>query len=308
MAKRDQMLRLMHIANVLQDKKDVGVTYEEVQRYLEEKHYDQKGYDNDLAFSEKTFKRDRNLLLEIFGIETQFKRSTMTYQIIDDENLENSKGVFDNILLINAYKQTTDHSKIMLFEKRQASGLHHLDGIIHAIKNCKTISLQYKKFWEGVAHKKVLKPYALKEFRNRWYLLANEDDGEDFLLKTYGLDRITDLDIHNKTFTKKEIDIESLFVNSFGIVSTLGEKPEKIILSFKQSQKGFVKSLPIHHSQKIIVDNEEEYQIELTLVPTYDFYQELLTHAERLKIVEPKKVRAKYLEFLRNAIEMNNQS
>ncbi len=80
------MLRLMHIANLLQEK-EIGVTYEEVQRYLEEKHYDQKGYDNDLAFSEKTFKRDRNLLLEIFGIETQCKRSTMTYQIVDDENL-----------------------------------------------------------------------------------------------------------------------------------------------------------------------------------------------------------------------------
>lgn len=305
MAKRDQMLRLMHIANVFQHKKEIGVTYEEVQRYLEDKHYDQKGYDNDLAFSEKTFKRDRSLLLEIFGIDTQFKRSTMTYQIVDDENLESSKCLFDNILLINAYKQTMDHSKIMHFEKRQASGLHYLDLLVNAIKNSKTISLQYMKYWEGVAHKKVLEPYALKEFRSRWYLIANEDDGKDIFLKTYGLDRITQLEIHNKTFAKKEIDINSLFINSFGIVSTLDKQPEKIILSFKHSQKGFVKSLPIHHSQKILIDNEEEYKIELTLAPTYDFYQELLTHAERLKIVEPKTVRDKYVEFLRKAMDTN---
>lgn len=305
MAKRDQMLRLMHISNLLQEKKKIGATYEDVKKHLEEQHYDEKGYDNDLAFSEKTFKRDRNLLQELFGIEVQFKRSTMTYQIIDDENLEDSKGIFDNILLLNAYKQTTDHSKIMLFEKRQASGLHHLDGIIHAIKNSKIISLQYKKFWEMSPHKKVLQPYALKEFRNRWYLIANEDDGKDFLLKTYGLDRITDLDIHSKRFSKKEIDLDALFVNSFGIVSTIHEKPEEIILSFEQKQKGFVKSLPIHHSQKILVDNNEEYRIELTLVPTYDFYQELLTHAERLKIIEPKNVRKKYLEFLDYALKLN---
>ena len=86
MAKRDQMLRLMHISNLLLGK-EIGATYEEVKKYLEEKHYDQKGYDNDLAFSEKTFKRDRNILLELFGVETQYKRSTMTYQIIDYENL-----------------------------------------------------------------------------------------------------------------------------------------------------------------------------------------------------------------------------
>lgn len=308
MAKRDQMLRLMHISNLLQAKKEIGATYEEVKTYLEEQHYDRKGYDNDLAFSEKTFKRDRNLLFELFGIETQFKRSTMTYQIVDDENWEQSQGIFENLMLINAYKQTVDHSKIMLFEKRQASGLHHLEGIIYAIKNSKTVSLQYRKYWESVSQKKVLQPYALKEFRNRWYLLANEDNGKDFHLKIFGLDRIMDFDIHNKTFTKKEIDIDALFINSFGIVSTLNENPEKIILSFKQRQGGFVRSLPIHHSQKILIDNNEEYRIELTLVPTYDFYQELLTHAERLKIVETEKVRIKYLEFLRNAIEMNTES
>ena len=168
MAKRDQMLRLMHISNFLQSKNKIGAAYEEVKIYLEEQHYDRKGYDNDLAFSEKTFKRDRNLLNELFGIEIQFKRSTMTYQVIDDENLEQSKGIFDSILLLNAYKHTTDHSKIMLFEKRQASGLQHLEGIIYAIKNSKTISFQYQKYWETTTQKKVLQSYALKEFRNRW--------------------------------------------------------------------------------------------------------------------------------------------
>ena len=307
MAKRDQMLKLMHISNLLQNKKNIGASYDEVRQYLEEKHFDQKGYDNDLAFSEKTFKRDRDLLLEIFGIETQFKRSTMTYQVVDDENDENAKGIFDNLLLINAYKQTVAYSKIMFFEKRQASGLDHLDGIIYAIKNSKTISFQYRKYGEETSHKKVLQPYALKEFRNRWYLLANEVDDKDFFLKTYGLDRITDLDISSKKFSKKEIDIEALFIHSFGIVANLDEKPEKIILSFIQDQKGFVKSLPIHHSQKILIDNQEEYRIELTLIPTYDFYQELLTHAERLKIVEPKTVRIKYLEFLQTAMNMNKR-
>ena len=307
MAKRDQMLRLMHISNLLQNKKNIGASYDEVRQYLEEKHFDQKGYDNDLAFSEKTFKRDRDLLLEIFGIETQFKRSTMTYQVVDDENVENAKGIFDNLLLINAYKQTASYSKIMFFEKRQASGLSHLDGIIYAIKNSKTISFQYRKYGEETSHKKVLQPYALKEFRNRWYLLANEVEGKDFFLKTYGLDRITELDIHNKFFVKQEIDIEALFMHSFGIVANLDDKPEKITLSFKQNQKGFVKSLPIHHSQKILIDNNEEYRIELNLIPTYDFYQELLTHAERLKIVEPKTVRIKYLEFLQMAMNMNKK-
>lgn len=303
MAKRDQMLRLMNISNFLKSRKN-GATYEEILKHLEELHY-KESYDTDLAFSEKTFKRDRDLLSELFQIEIQFKRSTMTYQMVNEEDYDSKQNIFDNLLLINAYKQTENNSKIMFFEKRQASGLNNLEGIIFAIKNSKIISFDYTKYWENISQKRVLEPYALKEFRNRWYLLANEEDGKEFRIKTFGLDRISDLEIHNKTFKKQNVDIEEMFTNSFGITSTLNRKPETIVLSFDWEQGNYVKSLPIHHSQKVLVDSENEYKIELTLVPTYEFYQELLTHAERLRIEKPLSVRKEYLKFLKKAQEMN---
>lgn len=303
MAKRDQMLRLMNISNFLKNRKN-GATYEEISKHLEELHY-REGYESELAFSEKTFKRDRDLLSELFQIDIQFKRSTMTYQIINAEDLDSTQNIFDNLLLINAYKQTENNSKIMFFEKRQASGLGNLEGLIYAIKTSRIITFNYTKHWENVAHTKVAEPYAIKEFRNRWYLLANERDGKNFFVKTFGLDRISDLNF-NSSFQKQNVNIEEMFVNSFGIVSTLHQKPKKIVLSFDTEQGRYVKSLPIHHSQKILADNNEEFKIELTLVPTYDFYQELLTHAERLRIVSPVSVREKYLDFLKIAQEMNS--
>ena len=235
------------------------------------------------------------------GIEIKFKRSTMTYQIINDSFSENSQTIFDNLLLINAYKQTENNSEIMIFEKRQASGLHNLEGLIFAIKNSKIITFNYTKNWEGISTKRVVEPYALKEFKNRWYLLANEVDGKDFFLKTFGLDRISDVEVNSKTFKKQEVDIDKLFVNSFGIISTLDQIPETIILSFDYEQGKFIKTLPIHHSQKVLIDNDSEYRIELTLVPTYDFYQELLTHTGRMKIISPENVRDKYFEFIKSA-------
>lgn len=302
MAKTDQLFRVMNIVEFLKRKAN-GANYQEILTYLEER---QSADGFDLAFSEKTFKRDREIILDNLKIEIQFKRSTMTYQIINKEDSESTQSIFDNLLLINAYKQTENNSKIMFFEKRQASGLHNLEGIIFAIKNSKTISCNYTKYWENVPRRKVLEPYALKEFRNRWYLLANEIDGKDFFVKTFGLDRISDLEIHNKTYKKQNVDVEAMFVNSFGIISTLNQKTEKIILSFDVEQGKYVKSLPIHHSQKVLADNDKEYKIELTLVPTYDFYQELLTHAERLQIEKPTSVRKEYLKFLKKAQEMNS--
>ena len=298
MAIYDKNIRLMRIASFLKSKPK-GASFKEILKHLEEL-YHKESFAKDVASSQKTFDRDKKLLMEM-GIEIKFKRSTMTYQIINESFSENSQTIFDNILLINAYKQSENNSEIMIFEKRQASGLHNLEGLVFAIKNCKIITFNYTKHWEGVPHKKVLEPYALKEFKNRWYLLANEMDGKDFFIKTFGLDRISDVEVNSKTFKKQEVDIDKLFVNSFGIVSTLDQIPEKIILSFDYEQGKFIKTLPIHHSQKVLIDNDSEYRIELTLVPTYDFYQELLTHTGRMKIISPENVRDKYFEFIKSA-------
>ena len=39
--------------------------------------------------------------------------------------------------------------------------------------------------------KRTLEPYALKEFNQQWYLLANERDSSNFKIKTFGLDKIS---------------------------------------------------------------------------------------------------------------------
>ena len=298
MAIHDKNIRLMHIASFLKSKPK-GASFKEILKHLEEL-YHRESFPKDLASSQKTFDRDKKLLLEM-GIEIKFKRSTMTYQVVNDDFSESSQTIFDNILLLNAYKQTENNSEVMIFEKRKSRGLENLNGLLHAIQNRKTISLSYTKHWEGISTKRVVEPYALKEFKNRWYLLANEVDGKDFFLKTFGLDRISDVEVNSKTFKKQEVDIDKLFVNSFGIISTLDQIPEKIILSFDYEQGKFIKTLPIHHSQKVLIDNDSEYRIELTLVPTYDFYQELLTHTGRMKIISPENVRDKYFEFIKSA-------
>lgn len=299
MAIQDKNFRLMNIAQFLRSKPK-GANFKDIIKHLEELHH-KESFSNDLASSQKTFSKDLKLLAEL-GIEIKFKRSTMTYQIIDDRFSDHSQTIFDNLILINAYKQAENNSEIMIFEKRQASGLHNLEGLVFAIKNSKIITFNYTKNWEGISTKRVVEPYALKEFKNRWYLLANEVDGKDFFIKTFGLDRISDLEISTKPFSKQLVDVNQMFLNSFGIISTLGQEPETIVLSFDYEQGKFVKSLPIHHSQKVIIDNDSEYRIELRLVPTYDFYQELLTHIGRMKILAPDKVKTEYQNYINTAL------
>jgi len=54
----------------------------------------------------------------------------------------------------------------------------------------------YKKF-EAEGYEKVVCPYALKLFRQRWYLLALNDEEQ---MRIYALDRMTMAEMTGKTF------------------------------------------------------------------------------------------------------------
>ena len=50
------------------------------------------------------------------------------------------------------------------------------------------------------------------------------------------------------------------------------------------------KSLPLHSSQEILVDNEKQLQIKIHIFITEDFIMELLSHGNRVKVLEPKSL------------------
>ena len=111
------------------------------------------------------------------------------------------------------------------------------------------------------------------------------------IIKSFALDRLTNLDITKKSFVyPKNFDLEENYRYCFGIISTNGLEPQKIILSFDPFQGKFIKSLPLHDTQKILVDNEKELQIELTLCITFDFVMELLSFSDNMKVLKPKSL------------------
>lgn len=299
MAKKEQMLRLKFIEEFLRRRKEKGASFEEISDYLESKYQDKGLKLDSLKFTKRTFLRDKEAILEVFLINISYRRSSNTYAIDYDEIDEYHEDIFDNLLLVEAYKEVKGKKNVMFFEQRKSRGLHWLNGLVHAITHQKIITLNYTKFWEGVSYKKTLEPYALKEFRNRWYLLANEKDGKGFFLKTFGLDRISDLEISNSSFKPEKIDIENYFKNSFGIIYGENEEVEEIVLSFDSEQGQYIKTLPMHHSQKVLIDNDKEYRIQLTLFPTYDFEREVLSHGERVKVISPKS----FKEHLQNELK-----
>ena len=299
MAKNEQMLRLLFIEEFLRRRKDRGATYPEIADYLETQ-FAEKGLE--LKFTERTFQRDKLAIADVFGIQISYSRKKNAH-FIEEEELELSQeSVFDQLLLVEACRETKGKADVMFFEPRRARGLEHLNGLIHAITQKKVLSFTYQKFWENEKSSKVVMPYALKEFKNRWYLLAADYQSKNpsFFLKTYGLDRISDLNISNTSFKRENIDIEKAYKNSFGIISTLGKETQEILLKFDREQANYIKALPLHHSQTVIAENETETIFRVSLVPTYDFQREILSYGKRVQVLAPES----FIQELKAEVEI----
>lgn len=238
------------------------------------------------SVSKRTFQRDLEDIRSLYNIDIQFDFSRKMYFIDFDEQSDVNERILEAFDTFNALNLSDRLSNNIHVEKRRPQGTENLYGLLHAIKNQLQIKFAYQKFWEDGLTMRNAEPYALKEFRNRWYILAN--DLKDNQVKSFALDRLSDLDItKNRYQLSIDFNGNEHYKYCFGIISPNGHSPEEVELSFDPFQGKYIKTLPLHESQQILIDDEEELRIKLTLFITHDFFMELLSYGENLRVIKP---------------------
>ena len=265
-------------------------TYEELQKYLENQIEYLQMYDDELnlGFSKRTLQRDLKEIRNLFGIEIEYSKREKGYFINHTEYENNGfQRMMESFDLFHSLNFAQDLKPFIHIEKQKPLGTENLLGLLHAIKNTVQIEFTYYKFEDEEFTLRKVEPYAIKEFKNRWYLLAK--DNKDNVFKSFALDRLSDLEISSKKFKyPTDYDLKKSYEFSFGIVSPNGENPQDIILSFEPYQGKYIKTMPLHHSQKIITDNELELKIKLRLCLSYDLFMEILYFGDRVRVIAPQ--------------------
>src|SRR5690606_31500428 len=136
--------------------------------------------------SKRTFQRDLDDIRSFYNIDIRFDFSRKVYFIDVDEQHEKNERILEAFDTFNALNLSDRLSNNIHFEKRRPQGTENLHGLLHAINNHFQISFAYRKFWDDELTKRNAEPYALKEFKNRWYVLAN--DLKDNQVKSFALD------------------------------------------------------------------------------------------------------------------------
>ena len=272
------------------------MSYEEVQKEIGD---DPDAREENLLTSQRTFQRDIRNIASIYEIEIVSNKSTNQYFIKDDVEELHSRRLRENFEIVNAIRLSKGFGESLVFEERRSLGTEHMAGLIHAIQNHIVVSFDYHKFWDESVSSRTVNPIALKEARNRWYLIAVDEEK----IKNFALDRIRDLSITTSKFPAVEYDVHEEFKDSFGIINGTDEAAEKVVLSFTPQEGRYVASLPLHHSQQLILENEQEIRFSYFIRPTYDFRMELLSYGDQVKVLEPESLKAIIKEKLQKALK-----
>ncbi|MDE6867373.1 MAG: WYL domain-containing protein [Muribaculaceae bacterium] len=276
-------------------KRDGEMTYDEIAERWERSSVN----DNGSALSKRTFYNHCQAVARHFGIDIECRRGRglNLYSISNPEAIEENsltKWALDSFSLGELLLGNASISNKILLEEIP-SGREWLEPILQALQNDRQIQIEYENFF-GMKFSGTVSPLCVKLFKRRWYVLC--EVGKD-RKRIFSLDRVKSLSITDHSFIyPKDFIPADYFRDVFGIVAGTGGKVENIVIRTYDELPGYLRSLPMHHSQREIKSNKDYTDFSLRLRPSFDFIQELLLHRDQLEVLSPPTLRDEVAEII----------
>lgn len=249
----------------------------------------------------RTFDYHRKEIEMLFNLNIICDKHDNTYHVEDDDDYRNGelrRWLVNSVAVSSIVREAEDLGSRIALEYIPSSE-PFLPNLIQALRENKVISFVYQSFDRDTPTQHTLMPYALKLFRQRWYIVGKPLDDEKILI--FATDRLSTLAIEENTFKyPKDFDINDYYSDSFGIIIEEGVPCEHIVIKVASPQVKYLRSLPLHSSQRETVTTPEHSIFEYDLKPTYDFEQELLSHREDFEVLQPESLRNRMKAIVQN--------
>jgi hypothetical protein len=245
----------------------------------------------------RTFHRHRQAIESMFDVNIECdKHNGYVYYIenLDDINKGGIRSWLLNTFAVNNLAKESYQLKRRILFEEIPSGQQYLTPIIEAMRDGHEVELTYQGYNRTKPHTIIVHPYCLKVFKQRWYVISYTPESEE--IRIYSLDRIKELHITNTKYKyPKDFDGKEYFRYSYGIIVDDTEI-EVVDIKVFQDQRNYIRALPLHSTQ-VEIEKREDYSVfRLTLRPTYDFIQEILSEGPYIEVLSPEWLRAAVIE------------
>ena len=195
---------------------------------------------------------------------------------------------------------TSNDAPVVEFEESDSIlGRAFFTGLFHAIVDKKPIYLTYQAFGKK-ARTHLLYPYFLKQFKQRWYLIAKNSHHLDSI-SAYALDRM--ITFHQSLidpYVPIDVDVHEYFNDVVGI-ARMDDEPQTIKFHVDKHELPYLQTRPIHHSQKIVGRDKKGVYMTIHVIPNTELLMELMSYGDGITVKTKCKLRNEIMRKLGSA-------
>ncbi len=253
-------------------------------------------YYEDDEFTLFNFCLDEHEIVSMKSVEELLKPFRF-FPFVDDimritERLSKDPGMFEHLYF----------PVVRLDHNQSYKGMKWLKRLIDALHSNRKILLTYQPFGKPEFQAKV-KPILIKEYNNRWFLLGKIDNAQTHFT-AFAFDRIKKIKILDDYFYPAEKEEVLKKLKEIVGVSYPQDRPkEKIRLFLYYPAAHYVRTKPMHPSQRIVKETEEGVEVTLSLKINYELKQIILQYMPNIRILEPQHLREDIEEMLKRGLE-----
>jgi predicted DNA-binding transcriptional regulator YafY len=274
-----------------------GVSVRTIQGDIQMMRSDKLGYNAPIEVYEKKYYRYSDKDYSI----TQMPLTQNDFELMQEavdmlrelKDFKQFNAISDIVSRLQENLAITKHNKrpIIHFDNvKDLKGIELLNPLYNYISHKQTIKITYQSFSSNKLIEYILFPYLLKEFRNRWFIYGSRV--EDLILYNLALDRIISIEKTDIPYQENpNFDSETFFNDMIGVSKDINDKPKEITFWASVEQSKYIKTKPIHTSQKVLNHNPDGSCVfSINVIENFELYSTFLSYGSGIKILSPKIV------------------
>ncbi|TAE04062.1 MAG: WYL domain-containing protein [Bacteroidetes bacterium] len=296
---------------------DTGVSKRTIQADLQIMRSDKLGYNAPIVVLERKFYTYEDAKYSITNAPINHADIQKIKEVVDILKQFSEFSYFEEMTEVvaklenNLNKSAKKSQNYIQFEgNKRLKGIEHLNTLYQFILNKKTLSIEYQSFKAAQSQENIYYPYLLKEYRNRWFLIAKSKKNKN--LVTMALDRIIAFREVEEIFLPHEnMDFDAYYADVLGVTKTEKAKACQVVFLVDNANAPYVLTKPLHHSQVVLKQEKKGIIFKIEVVLNFELEREILGFGENLTVLSPKilvkkienrlkKAKEKYVKFTEN--------
>lgn len=189
--------------------------------------------------------------------------------------------------------QLKSTQNLISFEENQfLTGREFIGPIYNAIVNKQVLNIVYQSFKQENPVQLEFHSYHLKQYNNRWFVFGIVTGNAN--ITNLSLDRINSVEESKANYIQNsDVDFEEFFEDVIGVSVPTNSTPQKILLKIESVLWPYIKTKPLHGSQKVKHETNEYVIIQLEVHLNYELESLILSLGEAIEVLEPLELREK---------------